>query len=500
MNVVTRDYFRTGQVFLAVVVCTILLCLPGIWNRSPFVYFDTGSYLSHGEKAVQLVQAKLGSVGTTETGSFSDEAAPQLGGSDGSIIAGRSIYYSLFAWTSLTVFGLGGIVVIQALVLSVLIVMCLRTVWPPRRPPSQFLFAAALLATALSLLTSAGLFTALIMPDAWTGMLIIAFALLLVGGDNLSFGSRLMLGAVMGLAALFHTSHILLLGAMIGVFVLAMLHPGWRRASPPSRLLLPALALVCGIAGHVAFSAATTSITGQKPLSMPFVTAHLLDLGPGTRFAQASCPDSGFAICPYVDRLPLYWISFLFETDPETGVFAAVPPDVQRAISQEQAKFALATLAFEPLATTAGLLGDGIAQLWHLSVDDVPLTRADEAFLTQFFTPQMVQAVRTSSIYDRPDIARAFTMLIQVGTGLSALALLALAVTGRLSHRGPLAMLLLVCVAGLVLNALVCGVFASPYGRFQARVSWLLPFMLLMTLLVVYLPASVARKEVAHDL
>jgi hypothetical protein len=499
MNDVERDFFQTGQNFLAVILCSIALCLPGIWNGAPFAYFDTAFYLSHGDKAARMVHAKPETGQTADRGATADEGAPQLGGDDGSVIAGRSIYYSLFAWIGLTALGSGGVTAIQASVLSVLVVMCLRMVWP-LRPPAAFLSTAVLLAAALSLLTSAGLFTALIMPDAWAGMLIVSFALLLAGGEKLRLGSRLVLGAVMALAALFHTSHILLLGAMIGVFALTMAHPGWRRVVPPSRLLLPALALLCGMAGQLAFSAATASVTGQKPIGRPFVTAHLLDLGPGTRFAKASCPDSGFAICPYIDRLPIDWISFLFDSDPETGIFAAVPPEVQRAIAGEQARFALATLKAEPLATSAGLLGDGIAQLWHLSVEDVPMTRADEAFLTTYFTPRMAEVVRRSSIYDRPDIAGAYTVLIQIGTGLSALALLVLALAGRLPHGGPLAMLLLVCATGLVLNALVCGVFASPYGRFQARVSWLLPFILLITLMFIHSPAAVTQKEGAHDL
>lgn len=495
---------RRGHALLAVLICAFLLALPSLWNRTAFVYFDSGVYLSHGDKAVQMVLSKLGLGTGAEHAALADEAAPPpqeaggLGdGSDDNVIAGRSVYYSLFAWTGLTVLGLGGVVAMQALVLSALIVMCLRMVWPAA-PPAQFLIATSLMALTLSLLSSAGLFAALIMPDAWTGMLIIAFALLLASEGPLPLGTRLMLGGVMTLAALFHTSHILLLASMVGLLGLAMLHAGWRRVVPPARLLLPSLALVCGVAGHLAFSAATAAVTGQKPLTMPFVTAHLVDLGPGTRLAQQSCPESGFAICPYADRLPIDWISFLFEADPLTGVFAAVPPEVQRAISEEQARFAIATLKAEPLATAGGLLRDGISQLWHLGVEDMPLTRENDAFLTQFFTPDVAEAVRASSIYDRPELRAVFTQIIQVGTGLSVLALLALALAGRLPQRGPLAMLLLVCGVGLVLNALVCGVFASPYGRFQARVAWMLPFLLLMTLLVVF--AASVKKEAVHDL
>jgi len=34
-----------------------------------------------------------------------------------------------------------------------------------------------------------------------------------------------------------------------------------------------------------------------------------------------------------------------------------------------------------------------------------------------------------------------------------------------------------ILLLGLFLNALICGVLASPYGRFQARIIWLLPVL-----------------------
>ena len=38
--------------------------------------------------------------------------------------------------------------------------------------------------------------------------------------------------------------------------------------------------------------------------------------------------------------------------------------------------------------------------------------------------------------------------------------------------------------AGVVVNGLVCGVLASPYDRFQARVVWLVPFLVIAGWLV----------------
>jgi hypothetical protein len=206
-------------------------------------------------------------------------------------------------------------------------------------------------------------------------------------------------------------------------------------------------------------------------------------MGPGTRLVQETCPSSGFAICTYAARLPTDWIDFLFSHDPRTGVFSAVAHSEQRALSDEQARFALATLAAEPFMTIGGFMRDGIVQLWSVSVSDVPLTALNDDFVADYFSQDVAETIRASMIWDRPWVAPALSQLIQLSTALSGFGLLAMALAGRIPRRGAFSTLLLLCVAGFVLNALICGILASPYGRFQARVSWLLPFLLTLAVI-----------------
>ncbi|MFN4129502.1 MAG: hypothetical protein ACK4GC_06775 [Paracoccaceae bacterium] len=489
-----------GYQLTAVVFCTIFLLLPSIFNRAPFVYFDSASYLSQAGKAVQMLQSRIGIMPDGSADAIAAGASLPKTHHDSNDInyAGRSIYYSLFAWIGAVTLGASSVGVLQAAVLASLIVMTLQAVWP-NASAVPFLMATVALAAGLALLTSAGFFVGLIMPDIWAGMMILAFALLMTPSPGIGRNGRVALAAILTLAAAFHISHLLLLATMVGLLALAMLLPGCRRIVAPGRVVLPALALACGLAGHVAFSVASIAATGQPPLTRPFVTAHLIEMGPGTRMIQNTCPNSGFAICPYVDRLPTDWISFMFSRDPQTGVFGAVPPSVQRALSEEQTRFALASFAAEPLATTGGLLRDGVAQLWQLSVDDVPLSERNEAFLAANFTQEVAALIRGSAIWSRPWVAPALSKLIQASTALAAIGLLALVIYGRVPRHGPMATLFFVCITGLVLNALICGMLASPYGRFQARISWLLPFLLIIALFADRFPNFVASKEETHD-
>lgn len=487
---------RIGYQLPVIILCSILLLLPAILNRAPFVYFDSAAYLTQAGKAVHMLQRGLGiAPEVSKDAGLASEIVPKIHSESNNITyAGRSIYYSFFAWTGAETVGLAAVAALQALALAILIVMAVQTVLPAASTMS-FMMVAGSLSGGLALLTSAGFFVSLIMPDIWTGMMILAFALLMSQSPSIGRSSRFALFTIITLAALFHTSHLLILTAMIGVLALVMRLPSYSQMMAPRRLVLPALAVILALAGNTVFSAAITAITGHAPLTRPFITAHLVEMGPGTRLIQRTCPNNGFAICPFVERLPTDWISFLFSKDAQTGVFAMAPSEIQRAISAEQARFAIATLAAEPLATTGGLIRDGITQLWQLSVDDVPLSLNNEAFVAGNFTPQVAATIRGSTIWGHPWLAPALSKLIQVGTALSAIGLLVMALYSRVPRHGPIATVLLVCLLGVVLNALICGMLASPYGRFQARVSWLLPLVLVLTILHVRFPAFANFKK-----
>ena len=63
-------------------------------------------------------------------------------------------------------------------------------------------------------------------------------------------------------------------------------------------------------------------------------------------------------------------------------------------------------------------------------------------------------------------------------TGAYMLAFLVIIVLGLLPHRvpGPVRLLALMLLAGILANALICGAVSQPATRYGARVSWLLPF------------------------
>ncbi|TNC47718.1 hypothetical protein FHG66_15990 [Rubellimicrobium rubrum] len=495
MNLIVRmphSNIQRMRWVLVIAAGTLLLCVPALLNGAPFVYFDSADYLGMVSQMANLLAQKLDGAGALPV----DAALVASGDEDYLVYTGRSVYYSGFVWFARKLLGLNGVVILHALALAALLVPITRLARPAAGPAFTQM-AVLILCAGLGLLSSAGLFVSLVMPDIWAGLLILAIGLIVAVGARLGWPARLALGAVIALAALFHTSHLLLLATLTGLLALLMLRPSWRRHLGAWSVGVPALAVIIGLAGSAAFSLFVTWTTGRPPVSRPHVTAHLVDMGPGTQFMQDTCPESGFVLCAYADRLPTNWMDFLFADDTETGVFDTVPNHIKRALADEQARFTLATLAAEPWETVNGLLYDGVSQLWSLSVDDVPFTRNNADYLAGAFWEEIVEVTQASAIWDRPWMAPAFTRLTQVSTALAAAGLLVLALAGRLPRTGPLAVLILVCLGGLILNAFICGMLASPYGRFQARIVWLLPLLLGLAILSTFGPAT--SKGDAHE-
>ena len=268
----------TGMAGPVVLIGTVLLMIPAIMNGSPLFYFDSAAYMESGAKVLRAVFHD-GGAGRTAAG----ERFGEIDG-DRIVQSGRSVYYGVLAFAGWkTTIWLP--VLVQCLALAWLVVTHARNLagnlWPG--------VSLAILAI-LAFGTSAAFFAGLVMPDIWAGLGILALALLWSDGCGASRGARAAVFAILAFATLSHASHLALFavltagGALARPFLAEGLRP--RR----SGLAIPALAVLVGLAGQFTFSTAVRMTFGEPPLPRPFVAAHLVDMGPGTRFLQEHLP------------------------------------------------------------------------------------------------------------------------------------------------------------------------------------------------------------------
>ncbi|WP_111535690.1 hypothetical protein [Palleronia aestuarii] len=483
----------------------LVLSLPAILNGAPFLYIDSATYIAQGQAAVSVVFPghDMGIATLPQGEEIAGQLAESAPGSTPSaplVVGGRSIYYGVLAYLSQGLTASWALVFLQGLAVSVPAVSLFRAVLCASWPVASLL-SLALLAFA----TPLGLFVGMIMPDIWVGAMVLSVAALAVGAEAGGPAFKAILFFVCILAVLFHLSHLVLVTGILALFLLAQLCVPWFRKTVGIGWSVGLCGIIlAGIGGQVMFSKVVERVYGAAPISRPHLTAHLVDLGPGQDYAETACAgperSDALAICPYVDRLPLAWTRFLFLDDPEAGVFAIMSDAEKRRMAEEDMTFAVQTFLHAPWVTAIGLARDGLVQIRELSLDDAVLVAGGDVpggLLATGLPADLRDATRTSFLYGKGDLLRTATDVTQIGTAAAALLLLVslVAIPAGAGDRpaDPRIVILLlivgICLLGVILNAAVCGILASPYGRFQARIAWIVPFLALLSTIRVFAPS-----------
>lgn len=462
----------------------LLLLIYAFVNGVPFFYPDAFVYFYYGESAWEKLGITLpdflwpnvssGDVSpeafaTFDKLSIGDTALVGASGEDGwTPAAGRSVYYG-------TLLALPGIfsppwngVLLQAYCSALTVALAWRTVIG-----AVGLYYLAVMG-ALSIFSTFGVFASTTMPDVWAAIGILAVAVIIGAQDRIGRIDGMVLWSFVLFAALAHSSHLAVLVVLTALCACArvagLVMIPWATIGKLFAILIATVGLAIG--ARIAIERAA----GNPPLGMPFLTAHLIDGGPGMDFIRDACPEVGFAVCERADQLPVEWREFIFKV--------GTPTDYRRQLVEEDASFALATLRHDPLAVIGLTLRDAARQVAMIDLVSTPIRAGigESAAVENSPTP-LAQKVLMGRLYDTEWFYR-YLSIVNTGlvlAGLVALALLATRPTFG-EKAGEVQRFLAVSTAGLLLNAAICGILASPYDRFQARVAWLVPILAVIAL------------------
>lgn len=489
---------RAAQPYVAGLLAAVLLCWLSLWNGYPLVYEDTLTYLerpatvawsiggvasdwANPDKATRLARPAEG----TAPAALPAKQAPYR--------SGRSIYYGIPAYALDLVGGLWAVVAAQALLIATMAALvwfrCLGLV-------SRVGYVLVML--VLAALTSAGLFTNLVMPDIFAGALVLGLAMLFAYGDRLGRNDRWFIGITSLFAIIVHDTHLLVAVMMVAAALLLPLV--WRRLRPlgsrPGGRLAVA-AVTGGVIASLAFVVFVTAWTGQGPARLPFLTAHLLAKPEFGAYLARECDGAGddWAACAFRDEVPMTWTKFLFDSAPGTGGYASRGPQVRDAISKQEMSLLLSALADSPVAIGGALVADGIDQIGAFSYQDLA-PRPKARYIEGHFPDVIIDHVHASRLWADGEPLKRLSR-VQEAVVIIALPVLALALFALARLRTPAARAFLwftaLVLIGVVGNGLICGILASPYDRFQSRVIWLVP------LLAMYAVAVWRQQKVLID-
>lgn len=445
-----HEPYRPGIVMAG----TALLLWPCLLNWHPYLFWDTYGYFLQGRAYAQLVAGWAG------LGPLPPEAAAGWIGAAGRMLARdpaiRSPTWSLLSYGLAASGGFWLLALANALVAAATLELVLVRMFAV--PPARRL----LVLTGMAGLSSLPWFSSYLMPDLYAGLLILAGAVLAFGWQRLAGAERWALLVLYLLAITFHGSHLLLAAALT---VVVLLLPGagrWSRALWLGLPILVAAALLL-VAGRLGFGEWT--LTPQGP---PFLLARSWEDGPARTYLLAACPQAGWAICARLGQLADTAQEFLWRAqDSYWGLDLAG----RAALRAEEPAILRQALAADPAGQLWASIRNAAIQLSAFGLDDFVLGRG--AAVTpddySFVYLPLAPAARWGLM--------PFGTAIYAGTVAALIALLVWLIRQPSPTRDPVAACIVLVLAGVIVNAAICGAISGPNQRYQGRVVWLLPLM-----------------------
>lgn len=432
-----------------IIVAAAFLLWPAVWNGYPLVFSDTGTYLS------QAIEHYVG--------------------------WDRPIFYSLFLFPLHLTITTWPVIVVQALLVTHVLHLVRRTLLP-----QVSIWWLVPITATMAVATALPWFVSQLMPDVFTGVLVLVLALLIFApkpspspcGRGLGGGERIWLVILATFMIAAHLSHLPL--ALALVVILAPLRR-WPGAAMLQTVAPVALAMIALISVNLmAFGRASVS-----PFGNVFLLTRIIYDGPGIDALRRACPDAGWRLCAFLDRLPALSDDFLWRQDGPI-----VQAGGAKLVSAEANAIIAAALRAEPGTELRAFLNNTQAQLMQFATGDglQPWPATVTPTIERDFS-RSEATIYTASLQNHGTL--------EVGHTLQTLHL-AIAVAGVIgcctillvAWRGhpTMARFAVAALLALLVNAAVTGGLSGPHDRYQSRIMWLPPFITLFG--VIALPAG----------
>jgi hypothetical protein len=275
------------------------------------------------------------------------------------IIAGRSVSYGALLYLGELLGGLWASVALQAALALGAVTLTLKQFKLLNLPN------LALTAGILGLVSSLPFFASFLLPDVFAGLAILAAANLLALGDRLRHWELVFWLSILTAAVVFHPSHLAVLVVLLGAAIFVRL-----LTTKISRLgiMMLVLAAAIGFASEIGFSFVIEKVLHTQVSRPPVVMGRIIADGTGAAYLREKCPQAGFVVCKFVDRLKSNSDDFLWATD---GVYTPAQISERKALGLEQYEFAAAVLAHDPVGQITATLSDGFQQLKMIGLSDI---------------------------------------------------------------------------------------------------------------------------------
>jgi hypothetical protein len=492
-----------GAMSALILVATIILLLPAMVAGRPFIYWDTSTFYAWGHDILAAIRTPWPPLSAFPAHRGLWAADNFLGAWDRitpdqfqlvlTSIGARSKFYAVPFYALGSTLTLWAPAIAQSLIAAWLLWVASAAILQGARPLA-YLQLIALLTVA----TTAPFFVAFLMPDVFAAFGLLALALLLTMQHRLTRPTRAGCTVLLAVSVLVHLSIlpvvvVLLAATVVMARVFAPAMPIGHGA------LLAAVALAGAGVTAAASDAGMRAIFGEAVRPPPFMEGRVIVDGPGQQFLREVCAKRAFAACRWKD-LKVWNTDDIIWPDVSWHKLPLITdPAERRRFLDEQGAVVLGTLEHHPFAQLRASLRNAARQLLTIniaqdvgeSLSDLVNGKGDRRSLLLRIVPNLGPClVNHAEACDDAGLLRSLLPL-QWAVVLGGLAVLGWRVVAWIRpaeadasalERQRVAVFALVVVGGVVLNAAVCGAVSGPWGRYQARVVWLVPMAAVLLL------------------
>ena len=447
-----RRSWTAVEYFVALLVLTTVLLLPAIYNRFPFVFPDTSAYLS-------------------------------VAYADSWPIDRAGFYGLILAPALLGIEGAGGVwlaILVQGMIIALTLVAAARRLLPGSRP-----WLVLALLTAVALASTLAWHATQLMPDAFTGALVLL--VWLTASRNLGDRGTPLLWLATAVLTLVHYTHVGLVAVGTAATLLVCAFLGTSLREVVRRALAAVLVIASVLSVHTLVHGVYFNRWQPSPLGGYFLFARLYEDGLVPRWMDRHCGRDA--------PKPLCEIRPLIPRDSQDLLWGKAPSPIHDRINKRKgepeswqwvdmvSEAAVGSLKEEPLPFAANAVRATADQFVHYrALDDECPENCRNLKLFEW-RPVLTQPVHASrQLTDelpREKIRLATTLVSTIGL-LLLLPLLLVAIR----RRDTVAISLLATVAlCLVANAAMAGALSDVHDRYQSRLVWLAPFAALLLIM-----------------
>jgi hypothetical protein len=385
---------------------------------------------------------------------------------DRPILYGLFIYYTSLQWS------LWLVVLVQAFIVSLVIFYYFRYFTPVRNFAPYYLSFIAVVTFVMG-----GSFdVSWLMADVFTPVSLLCTGLLLFAG-NLKTRDSVVISVLAVLGIAMHNSHFyifLCLGLLLlAGFGIKAIREKYRMAGIKARRVMYIIALT--MISNFFLSSVQYMLCGSFTSSrggIIFLMGNLVEMGVVDTYLAENCELKHYTICQYKDTLPNNFMWASNSPMRKTGGWEGSKDEYTAII-----KGILTTPKYLKTVVFKSILL-GFKQFFYFDTGEagMPTERVDMA-INMYFPHEYSRFRQGWQCLGTLNFGWVnYIQTLIVGACLFCFLLVFLYHKLTIRYR----MLILVILAGLIINAWVCGTFSGVYPRYQARLTWLMPLPLFL--------------------